>query len=232
MHNESDQPVEKPDFGRRRFTRAGVSGSVLLGSLASQPVLGAAPYHCTVSGQVSGNLSRPGVAEACVIGQGLSYWSADTTTWPIGFVRGGLPNGQCRFTGGTGSRPRGTNFNRYTPGAGSPSLIAAFFNQSTGTGADSACNVVLVRAGQGAATMLQVLRTTDSSEQFRLGRAVVVSLLNAASNPTTYPVTQDTIIAMFNATFGGGNYLPTGNAAVVWTRSRVIEYLESLYPPG
>ena len=79
--------------------------------------------------------------------------------------------------------------------------------------------------------MLQVLTTTNGGDQFVLGRVVVTSLLNAASLGPRYPVTTHTIIAMFNATFGGGNYYPFGGSdAVTWNRTRVIEYLSSLYP--
>lgn len=92
------------------------------------------------------------------------------------------------------------------------------------------CTITLAPQMNAAATMLQVLSTTDANEKFRLGRAVVASLLNA-SRPglpgTDYPVTTQTIIAMFNATFDGGTY-PV-NSTTSWDRALVIWYLESLY---
>ncbi len=212
---------EHPDaaMSRRRFTRAGAAGTVVLGALASKPVLGAAPYQCTVSGQVSGNLSRAGSAAQCgLLGDSPSEW-VTATSWPSPFVKGTLPNSGCQFN--AQGLTEGTKFNGYG------GLINAFYSVA-GSGV---CNVS-TNAGSppSAATMLQVLSTTDTNEKFRLGRAVVASLLNA-SRPglpgTDYPVTTQTIIAMLNATFNGGTY-PV-NSTTSWDRALVILYLESLY---
>jgi hypothetical protein len=199
---------------RRRFTRAGLSASVVLGSLASKPVLGA-PYHCTVSGQVSGNLSRAGDAANCVIGKPPSHWLDPLTTWPTPFVRGTRPNSGCQFSG---NAIRGTDFNR-TAG-----LIDAYYITASG----GLCNVV-ISAGDpvNPATMLQVLASTNTAEQFVLGRVVVTSLLNATADPVGYPVTAHTIVEMFNSTFDGGTYKATSTK--YWSRGRVIEYLQGLY---
>jgi hypothetical protein len=229
----ADSDLVGINASRRRFTRAGLSGSVVLGSLASKPVLGASTYHCTVSGQISGNLSRPGLAADCQIGDPPSVWAMPTTSWPSVFIKGALPNDQCGFTSASGSRPRGTNFNGYTPSGSVPPLINAFFNLGTGSGPSMACSVVVPpTTSTDPSTMLQVLATATaqpSDPQFVLGRVVVASLLNAA-NFVNYPVTPHTIIAMFNATFGGGVYYPIGgNNSVTWSRARVIEYLTSLF---
>ena len=218
--------LEHPDaaMSRRRFTRAGVTGSVVLGALASKPVLGAAPYQCTVSGQVSGNLSRAGSAAECgLLGDSPSEWVA-ATSWPSPFDKGTAPTTNCSFTGG--GRVKGTEFNGYS------GLIAAFYFLSVDPpgSVPRSCTITLAPQMNAAATMLQVLSTTDTNEKFRLGRAVVASLLNA-SRPglpgTDYPVTTQTIIAMFNATFNGGTY-PV-NSTTSWDRALVILYLESLY---
>ena len=214
------------DSSRRRFARIGLSGSVVLGSLVSKPVLGAVPYHCTVSGQVSGNLSRPGLAAACVLGSSTLTWINAASWTPL--VKGTPPSDKCSFTGNVSSsvpRVRGTNFNGYPTGSGVPALIAAFFNVE-GTKQTPACSVTLTETTN-PATMLQVLASTNTGEQFVLGRVVVTSLLNAASLDIGYPVTTHTIIAMFNATFNGGVYPVTSTHS--WSRTRVIEYLQSLY---
>jgi hypothetical protein len=214
---------------RRRFTHAGLTGSVVLGALASKPVLGAVPYPCTVSGQVSGNLSRPDLAASCVIGASRSTWLA-ATSWSPTFVKGTLPNPQnCNFEGNESQSPpvprvKGTEFNAFS--AGGVQLIGAFYNSSSG----SLPCMVGTNFTSNSATMLQVLASTTSGEQFQLGRAVVVSLLNAGSLGINYPVTMPTIINMFNATFAGGSYQV--NSTTSWMRFRVIQYLESLYPPG
>ena len=211
------------DSSRRRFARIGLSGSVVLGSLVSKPVLGAVPYHCTVSGQVSGNLSRPGLAAACVLGQSPTAWH-NAPSWAPYLDKGTQPSSNCGFNL---PQQRGTNFNGYTTGGGVPALIAAYFNEVTGSGPSEACSVTLTANTTNAATMLQVLASTNTGEKFDLGRVVVTSLLNAASLGIGYPVTSHTIIAMFNATFGGGSYPVTTTNS--WSRTRVIEYLQSLY---
>jgi hypothetical protein len=186
------------------------------------------PYRCTVSGQVSGNLSRVEIHGECDIGQDPAYWLEPTRSWPSPFVKGALPNDQCNFTPPTS---RGTPFNGFSPGGGVPPMINAFLNLQTGSGSAQACSVVVAQTmtNTNPSTMLQVLKQTNTGEQFQLGRVVVASLLNAFSLGNGYPVTTHTIIAMFNATFNGGTYQAA--TGVFWMRPRVIEYLESLYSP-
>jgi hypothetical protein len=211
-------------LSRRHFARGGLTGSVLLSSLASKPVLGAASVGCTVSGQMSGNLSREALTFSCDVGMGRDEWLL-AQSWPNPFLKGTLPDGTCAFNGT--STIQGTLFNGWTPGAGVvPPLIGAFFRTSAGT--IPTCSVSL--AGTNPATMLQVLNTTDIADpKFRLGRAVVCSLLNIANLGPDYPVTYHTVIAMFNATYSGGSYVVGG---VTWSQARVIAYLESLFQPS
>jgi hypothetical protein len=206
------------DVNRRRLTRAGLAAPGVLGILASRQVLGAAPYQCTISGQLSGNTSPGGPAtrETCIIGLSRSDWLLATDWSPIS--RGTLPNTGCQFSG---SLVRGTNFNGYL------GLINAFYNSAGG----GTCNVG-TGSSSNPATMLQVLNTdpgVKTSEQFVLGRATVVSLLNSHKFAPNYPVDAATIIAMFNDTFNGGTYPAIGT--VNWSRTQVITYLTSLYPP-
>jgi hypothetical protein len=205
------------DGSRRRFARAGVATSVLLGSLVSKPVLGAAPYRCTISGQMSGNASpRQGDGVPCSsLGSSLSFWR-DSGSWPSGFVKGALPNSSnCTFN--NGQNPQGTVFNGY---AGLQATF--FFSNSAGCPVNSTSG--------NAATMLQLLHSTAAGLVFDLGRATVVSLLNYASNPTNYPVSPSMIVAMFNATRAGGTY-PV-NPTTSWSGTQVLTYLRSLYPAG
>ena len=190
----------------------------MLGSLVSKPVLGAVPYQCFVSGQVSGNLSRPDDVTACQIGDSRTEWLLAPDWSPI--KKGTLPNNGCSFSGtfnGGQSRERGDSFNGYS------GLRAAFFI-SPGS---SNCSVVLTGSNN-PATMYQVLNTQNSGEVYLLGRVTVISLLNAHKFGIGYPVGVAQIVKMFNATVGGGSYLVT--STVTWGRSRVIEYLQTLYP--
>ena len=227
MHDNPKPPADTPDLGRRRFARAGTAVPVVLGALSSKPVLGASLTHCTVSGQVSGNLSRQGLAEDCLVGEPTSHWLNPTTAWPLPFVQGTQPQStNCSFSGG--GRLRGTNFNGYTPGGGVPALAATFYNDTVGS--PPVCTLSTTTSSN-PATMLQVLASANTTDLYRLARAVVTSLLNAQlafNTSLTYPVSPHTIIAMYNATYNGGSYPVTASKS--WDRDRVIEYLESLYP--
>jgi hypothetical protein len=198
-------------LSRRRFARG--AAPVLLGTLASKPVLGA-EYICTLSGHTSGNASAhltEGVN--CAVGFGESHWLNSATTWPSDFTKGGV-NPQCSPTGNA------TLFNGF-PTAGTPKLDPKFFVQKVS-------DVCTLGTSGTAASMLQVLSSTGSDPLSRLGRATVVSLLNVNSPAITYPVTQARIIEMFNAVKDGANYKVEG-ANLELTQLGVIEYLEKLY---
>lgn len=85
--------------------------------------------------------------------------------------------------------------------------------------------------GTRPATMLEVLKGKNREGDSRLGRATVVSLLNAYYLPTSYPVTPPQIVLMFNAASNGRDY-PIGSGSATLTPTQVLGYLESLYPPS
>lgn len=218
--SSSPQPLPEAEAAkvesRRQFARAGLAAPIVLGSFISRPVLGAVPYQCTVSGQVSGNLSRPSDIAVCKVGESLTTWQS-STPWPSQINKGTLPNNGCNFPPGQGGK--GTAFNGFSQ-SGTQLLASVFYNSSDCT--------VTTTVSNNAATMLQVLHTTDSRLQFQLGRATVVSLLNFYKyGAGTYPVSDAVIIAMFNATHNGGSYMVNGS--VPWNIGQVIQYLESLY---
>jgi len=233
MAQKSDQSPgapSKPDVvssklaARRKLTRAGLATPVVLGTLVSKPVLGQAPYNCTISGQVSGNVSSPGNADCSVLGRSPSDWLL-TTTWPAnsGLVRGDLPNDQCNYTG---HLVQGTLF--------SSTFAEAFRISETGQGNDQACSVFAYDqpgydvATGGSATMLQVLNSaSDVFDGKHLGRAIVASLLNAYEFTGTYPLTPTLVVNIFNQVRAQGYFVV--NSSVPWDRRRVIEYLESLW---
>lgn len=200
---------------RRQFARAGLAAPIVLSSFISRPVLGAVAYQCTVSGQASGNLSRPSDIAVCKVGDSLSTWQS--STWPSQIKKGTLPNNGCNFPNGLGGK--GTEFNGFSQ-PGTQLLASVFYISGNCT--------VTTTASTAAATMLQLLHTTDQTLPFQLGRATVVSLLNFYKyGAGTYPVSDAVIIAMFNATYSGGSYMVNGS--VPWNIGRVIQYLESLY---
>jgi hypothetical protein len=219
---------------RRQLIKSAVAAPVVLSSLASKPVLGAEmPYQCTVSGQVSGNLSRSADESVCAIGDSRSTWLG-LTSWAAGnMTKGGPPNEKCNFTGPSTSR--GTNFNGFSR-SGTDVLIDAFFNNPIASGSDKSCSVMTtVAPGSPDPTpdpvnMYQVLSSSNADPKFELGRTVVVSLLNAYKFGSGYPVNAWNIIKMFNSTFNGGTYNVVGT--VQWDREQVIHYLQLLYKPG
>lgn len=76
---------------RRRFTRTGLGAGAVIATLASQPVLGAVPYACTISGHASGNVSSHGQPANCaILGKSHGYWKKNTDAWPRLFTPGQL----------------------------------------------------------------------------------------------------------------------------------------------
>lgn len=73
---------------RRRFTKTGLGAGAVIATLVSQPVLGAVPYNCTISGHASGNVSTHGPEVSCAIGLSHGYWKTHTDKgdWPAPFV--------------------------------------------------------------------------------------------------------------------------------------------------
>lgn len=219
MRNKQERS-DQPDQGRRRFARAGAAAPVVLGSLASKPVLGSSvSTYCSVSGQMSGNLSRrlPDEVSCADSGQDLAFWTGDGALWPESKISRGTADTNGKVTGGT-------SFNGFT--VDNTSLAGVFF-VSGGK---------LVGAPKGnseatPATMWDVLTLSPqnnggiSADLHSLGKATVISLLNAFTY-TGYPVWPERIATMFNATWNGGAYVVGG---FHWSQLKVTSYLESLY---
>lgn len=225
------QRPESVNASRRRFTRAGAASGAVLGTLVSKPVLATTltkpPYQCTISGQLSGNLSHPKDGTDChSLGRSPGYWKMHTS-WPGGTSAGTLPNGSCSFSGGT----VGTLFNGYT--INGKTLADAFRYKS----ASGACTVYDVKEAAYAtcssskkATMLQVLNTgggLNESSLKALGRSTVATILNSLQSPASYPLTPEKAIAMFNAVYNGGTYAV--NATTNWNADQVLAYFKSCY---
>jgi hypothetical protein len=54
---------------RRRLTKGGLAAPIVVGALLSRPVLGAAPHNCTISGQLSGNVSTHTQGDCTLLGK-------------------------------------------------------------------------------------------------------------------------------------------------------------------
>ncbi len=83
-HQETPQ-VPQVDATRRRLTKAGLAVPAVLGTLASRQVLADA-FNCTPSGQISGNVSRPGAVVCSSLGTSPANWIS--AAWPSAYVKG------------------------------------------------------------------------------------------------------------------------------------------------
>lgn len=71
---ESRAVTSESNLSRRHFTKK-IAGSGVILTLASQPVLGTYATKCTISGNLSGNLSRANNTAPCnPCGKGVDYW--------------------------------------------------------------------------------------------------------------------------------------------------------------
>lgn len=226
MKQTNLDPSAPSDPGRRRFTRGGLAAPVLLGTLASKPILGQAGVQCTVTGNMSGNTSVRGTQPACSQSGASSTSWLNNMSWPAPLTRGQLTNSNPDIQAASG-----TVFDGWIlQGATNSYTTSAIFSQtSTTTSSATLANAFKVKNGTAKATMLQVLMPAalpTATAGNPLGIAVVTSLLNAFSRPN-YPVSAVQIIAMFNAVSGGGNYMVGG--VTPWNQARVLQYLQSLY---
>ena len=214
---EGSKPIS---LSRRRFAQG--AAPVVLGSLISTPVLanGGPPYHCTISGKLSGNTSSPhdNTTPCNTLGRSPGYWgNKPNITWPGGLIQGDLPDSGCAWTNAV----KGTLFKN---------KFADAFRCKDGTIYDAAGG--FPSGTSKFATMQQVLKTgggLNDTAISALGRAAVASLLNALHPELalTYPLTPAKVIAMFNAVYLGGTYQV--NETTFWTRDQVKTYFESLY---
>ena len=188
----------KVDQRRRMLAKGGLAAPIVLGALMSRPVLGAAPYHCTISGQMSGNVSpRPGADTNCAsLGKSPAYWRDLAAFGTTGVNKTAL------FTslGFVDTYWKRNNNQR---------LVAPNANNSQ------------------VATLQQVLANLIANNNpptnVPLGRAAIASYLNAIEFAPNYPLSKEEVVAMFNATIGGGTYMNG------WNSAQVLAYFESLY---
>lgn len=240
-HQDSRPPVNEQ---RRRLTKGGLAAPVVLGTLMSRPVLGAAPYNCTISGQMSGNTSSHGEPVDCsTLGLSPGYWRQDHKDWPRYVFGEGMIDGSFKpiaapTLDGSMESTEGTLFTS----AGFVNALKVVETTTTnsvtkGKGKSKTTETVTetsyqLRAGDqttlGNATLLQVVAAEgNEGDLVSLGRAAVASLLNAYKFAPDFPLTPERVVAMFNAVAGDGRYQV--NATTFWDRAQVKAYFESLY---
>jgi hypothetical protein len=217
---------------------------VVLSTLVSKPVLGQAPYNCTCSGQLSGNVSSPGVtADQCKTGKTPDQWrdlcTQGKTGWGASYfnkVSAGGSTFADAFHCVTQTATTSTTTDEVVPcskpkgkGRDKDAICTKPVTTTTtvtlGTEVVDATSSSLSGTVQ-VATVLQVLES-GASGRVPLGRAALASFLNATELAPSYPLTPKQVIDMFNAVYAGGSYLVNGST--YWSASQVLAYWETLY---
>lgn len=236
------------DEKRRRLAKGGLAAPIVLGTLLSRPVLGAAPYNCTISGQISGNVSSHGTPVDCgTLGRSPGYWRQPQKDWPNFVYGSGMIDGSFKpiaipTLDGSKESTEGTLFTS----AGFSNAFKCIEKTSsttvtTGHGKNKKTTTMTETVHQiisegdpdfslapGNATLLQVVAYGGNDNKMAsLGRAAVASLLNAYEFAPDYPLTPQAVVAMFNAVCTGGEYQI--NSTTSWDKDQVMAYFESLY---
>lgn len=196
MKKDLNQPPI--DESRRRLAKGGVAGSIILSSLVSKGAL-AVPYRCTVSGQVSGNLSPVGRdSVSCDVGLSPSEWATNVSNGTFNGTNGVLTTAQFNTI-------FGSHFN-------------VLSNQIVPPGT----------VGSTAATMLQVLTLPAgpgmTTAKLDFGRLAVATFLNRRAT-AGFPLTEQQVVDMFDDTADGvGIYNYSGALDVAMNRTDVANY--------
>lgn len=208
---------------RRQFAKAGAAAPVVLGSLLSKPALGAG-YTCTISGQMSGNISSHPNPDTCSeLGKIPSYWVSNAWTMTGAPIKGTNPassTNNCRWNG---SLVKGTTFKGWNG-------LGDYFYFNPNTACSNSLASVFGGSNTEAATLLQVLNATVSAgDVFDLGREIVTAILSSLNAPNSYPVRVPMLVEMFNKVAPTGGTYPFPNSTKTWTRAQVLTYLKSLH---
>ncbi|MDO9227581.1 MAG: hypothetical protein Q8M09_12785 [Pseudomonadota bacterium] len=204
----------QPDPLRRKLAKGGIALPVVLATLASKPVLGAAPYNCTISGKISGG-STHGVDATCNhLGQPFSYWLSPLSNWyPCDYF---FTN--CPLPTVAGAR----KFHEAPLASGLDPFVDAYWKNGT----DSPSVYEVLRSTSAGRPPLTITSKTLASVE--LGREAVVALLNALSpSMPDYPLLPQDVITIFNTVARTGSYTTDFNEE--WSQAVVLQYFKSLH---
>jgi hypothetical protein len=221
-------PSKQPDALRRKLTKTGLAAPVVLATLASKPVLGAAPHNCTISGQLSGNTSTHAQGTCSTLGKSPTYYG--------GLPPASWPNAANDFLNSSGN-PRKFLLVPFTFSPTSRFVDAYEKEKLTGTniGAILPASVwdvlkgfaVLEADGSQNHTWRLQVRSGYFSD-LELGREAIAAYMNAFSFYPDYPLTPARVVQIFNAVVvnGGGYEVAPG---VIWYAADVLNYFRSLH---
>ncbi len=195
----------KVNQGRRRLTQGGLAAPIVLATLASKGALADVPYHCSLSGQLSGNQSPNGPntnpSADCTLGS-----SAAT-------VKTALTADSTKFKDVFTAKPI---YSKVTSGGSNIEIRFTTF------------------PGSGDATLYQVLAanntSTISASDLAFCRAAVVLRYNGSNDRSVYPLSKTEVVSMFNAAIAGSDYTGTSSlGSFTWSPSQVRAYFAMLY---
>ena len=237
-------PLANP--GRRRFARAGIGASAVLGVLHAKPVLAgdSSIYHCTTSGQVSGNMSRPeGVVDCSQLGRSPEDWLNDLGSDGLAEIFNVAMGGDSYFflnmnpqeneeaKAGESSAGGSGKVNNKDKDKGSNKKTTGLDDQQSGEQLK-----VQMETSEWPATMGHVLGPTNdgSSPDLVLGKVAAATLLSARAEAIAshrFPLTPTAVQNMFASVYGNGKgyVAAAGSNVVIWDRDRVIRYMASLF---
>lgn len=208
--NKTQDPIAndnqpKVNEQRRRLAKGGLAAPIVIGTLLSRPVLGAAPHNCTISGQMSGNVSTHVQGVCSLLGRSPGYWKNNGVSAQTGIA-----------------------FNTVFADAYSWKLEnpTTVLLAKQGTSGFSP-NPTLLQVLQSTVGM------RPNFNYPALGRAAVACYLNALygapGNPPwpDFPLKPSDVVEMFNAVYAGGSYQV--NPTTSWNATQVVTYFKSLY---
>lgn len=225
---QQDAVQETPvNASRRKLTQASLAAPVVLGTLASRKVLAQDAWNCTISGQISGNISRPGKVNCASLGKSPNYYAdLQPSTWPGGTIF---------YNSNTGNPRKFSN----TPFNASIKFKDAFERHDTNNpnnqniGSPTVLDVLQGDWKPNNSNRTLRVRITgefDTSRGIELGQEAVAAYMNAVDGTNGYPsfpISPATVVNMFNAVIvSGGRYTDDG---VNWGIADVIAYFKSLH---
>ncbi|MBU1666398.1 MAG: hypothetical protein KKG92_13525 [Gammaproteobacteria bacterium] len=211
-----------------------MAAPIVLASLVSKPVLGAASHNCTISGQVSGNVSTHLQGDCRSLGETPAYYA--------GLPPASWPNATNDFLNNL-NRPRQFPVSPYTLAwnkrfkdayevvktAGGPNPPLGTSNIATVWDVLSGYMVNVADGTQNPNWTLKARSGFVSDPA--LGQEAIAAYMNAVritGGYPDYPLTPSDVVAMFNAVVvtGGGYQV---SPSVVWNAADVLSYFRSLH---
>lgn len=214
MSDSASTPkTEHPDALRRKITKGGLAVPVVLATLTSKQVLGAA-HNCTVSGQVSGNVSTHAQGDCKTLGVSVSGWSVLSEWYPCSYFFSTCPGASAATAYLFMNTPAKSDW---------PKFVDAYLKNGTS-------KPTVVEVMNGTTTRPAVTITPKARASVELGQEAIAALLSslrATKGYPTYPVSAVDVVEMFNAIASAGVY--NTEFGERWYHDDVLNYFKMLH---